>query len=180
MATADSNDGECSLTNNVLLNVCSFFEILYEIDPTLFSWKPVSPQDWIDLCQSSSMPPNLNFTVFQLLQMCGIQSRSPNLPEYLPNPQLEELLFNEIQIRESQFILHCPINDTFTQCFRSTHTESDAVNGVTNENNDNSNALNEHEHDEEEADEMNEYGIPWDRVEYEQLPILYKVEHVPK
>lgn len=143
----------------------------------------MSPQDWINELSLKSMSHNLNFTVFQLLNMSGIQTRSMNTRsgriQFLPNPQLEELLFNECEHRQHQFILHCPIDHTFIRSLHSTHNESDGSNGVTNENSDNSNTSNHHETDEvNEMDEMNEYKIPWDRIEYEQLPVLYKVEFI--
>ena len=155
---SSDSDTSALLTNKVLLNVCSFFETFYELDPKLFSWPPLSPQDWLDELSASRMSPNLNFATLQMLQMAGLRSRAvPKKPlQYLPNDQLQQLLLDECAQRT--FILHCAVDVDFTNSIRAKHTTSDS----DDEDGDQSMA---------EADAC----IPWHLVSYAELPLVYKV-----
>ncbi len=177
---AKDNVNDSLLTNEMLLNVCNWFEIFYKLNANLFLLPPLSPKEWINELLSKSMSPNLNLIVLQLIQLCGIKSRKDiKKPlQYLPNTDLIQLLFNECIVRENLFILHCKIDTQFIQLMKSKYSKH--INKIdTNNNNTNSkqemNSENENENENDNNMEQNDYGIPWQYVQYNQLPLLYKV-----
>eukprot|EP01084_Bolivina_argentea_P315416 546452_1 len=171
---AKNNANDPLLTNEILLNVSNFFEIFYNLNANLFCTVPLSPKQWMNELSLNSMSPNLNAIFVQLIQMCGIKSRNDiKKPlQYLPNNDLIELLFNECIVREHQFILHCQIDTQFIQLMKSKYSKKH-INKI-NTNNDNTNNKepmddSDNENENENNDDENEYGIPWQYVQYNQL-----------
>ena len=158
------------ITNEILLNICSFFEIFYTLNPKLFPDAPLSPKDMIDELSSNPIPPTLNNLFFCLIHCCKSQNPIKKSSKYLANDELEHLLFNELHQREEEFILHCARNKEFEKLvqMQQLNQKQDRMDVDMNQN-----TKNKQEHD--DSDELNEYGIPWHYVEYQQLPILYKV-----
>eukprot|EP01083_Nonionella_stella_P027206 74879_1 len=158
------------IMDEILLNICSFFETFYGLDGNLFTNPPLSPKDWIDELQTNAMSINLNSIILELIQLCGIKSRKDikTRLQYLPNDDLEELLFNECQQRQDQFILHCPKDEPFTNLFQ-TVTKMD----IDHDANDTNNKQEMNDSEDEPMDDTD--GIPWQRVGYHQLPLSYKL-----